>query len=492
MLFNSLSFFIFFPIVTAIYFLIPHRFRWSWLLLASSYFYMNFVPVYILILAFTIAIDYCAGLVIQKTEDKKRKKLFLLVSVLANIGVLAFFKYANFGIGNINALASFTHWNYSINLLKIVLPIGLSFHTFQSLSYVIEVYRGNQAAEKNLGIFALYVMFYPQLVAGPIERPQNLLHQFKEEHRFDYDKAVSGLKLMTWGFFKKIVIADHLAEFVNPVYNNVTSYHGLPLIMATVFFAFQIYYDFSGYTDIARGAARVMGFELMINFNNPYRSKSIAEFWKRWHISLSSWFRDYVYIPLGGNRVAKVRYACNVLVVFLLSGLWHGSNWTYVAWGGLNGFYLVCSGATSAFQTKLRSVMRVDRWEKIHSFLATCSTFMLICFTWIFFRANNMNEAWYIFRNLFTGLSVFTDLTSYGIFNQQIMLGRGMANFAVVVVSILFVESVSYFAENKIVAVEKVLDTKQWYYRWAAYYGVIVAIFALGVFSPSSFIYFQF
>jgi alginate O-acetyltransferase complex protein AlgI len=306
MLFNSIDFLIFFPAVTILYFLLPHKFRWSLLLVSSCVFYMFFIPKYIIILAFTITIDYFAGIFLEKIKEDKRR-IFLIISIISNIGILFVFKYFNFFNFNIHKVAEFLHWNYSFEGLKIILPIGLSFHTFQSLSYIIEIYIGKQKAEKNFGIFALYVMFYPQLVAGPIERPQNVLHQFHEKHSFDFEQLVDGLKIILWGLFKKVVIADRLSLFVNQVYGNPESHKGIQFIIATIFFGFQIYCDFSGYSDIAIGSAKVMGFKLMVNFNRPYLSKSISEFWTRWHISLSSWFRDYVYIPLGGNRAARSR-----------------------------------------------------------------------------------------------------------------------------------------------------------------------------------------
>ncbi len=333
MLFNSWQFLIFFPVITTLYFVLPHKYRWFLLLVASCVFYAAFVPAYLLILGATIIIDYVAGIYIEKNLGKRRL-LFLIISVAANVGTLAFFKYFNFFNDNVSYLAHFIGWNYPIQSLKILLPIGLSFHTFQAMSYTIEVYRGHQKAEKHLGIYALYVMFYPQLVAGPIERPQNLIHQFYEQHKFEYQRVADGLKLMAWGMFKKVVIADRLSILVNQVYGNPTEFTGFPLILATVLFAFQIYCDFSGYSDIAIGAAQVMGFKLMDNFNRPYFSKSIGEFWKRWHISLSTWFKDYVYIPLGGNKVGKWHWQFNIFLVFLISGLWHGANWTYVIWGG--------------------------------------------------------------------------------------------------------------------------------------------------------------
>ena len=354
MLFNSLDFAGFFVIVTSLYFLLPHRFRWSTLLLASCIFYMAFIPIYILILFVTITIDYFAGIWIENSQGNNRK-WFLVMSIISTCLVLFVFKYFNFFLGNVAAIAKFLHWNYPIEILNIILPIGLSFHTFQSLSYVIEVYRNNQKAEHNFGIYSLYVMFYPQLVAGPIERPQNLLHQFYEKHSFDFERVVDGLKLMAWGLFKKVVVADRLALIVNGVYDNPTQFSGSSLILslATVFFAFQIYCDFSGYSDIARGCARVMGFKLMVNFDRPYFSKSIAEFWKRWHISLSTWFRDYLYISLGGNRVSTSRLYFNLFITFLISGLWHGANWTYVIWGALNGIYLIFAIVTAGLRRRL-------------------------------------------------------------------------------------------------------------------------------------------
>ena len=398
MLFNSLHFVYFFIIVTTAYFMLPHKYRWQLLLGASCYFYMAFLPIYILILGFTIVIDYFAGIYIENTEGSKRR-LYLIISLIANIGVLAVFKYFNFLNDNLSLLLNSVGYHNSIPNLSILLPIGLSFHTFQAMSYTIEVYRGNQKAERHFGIYALYVMFYPQLVAGPIERPQNILHQFYEKHKFDYKQVTDGLKLMAWGLFKKVVIADRLASTVNRVYDNPTDFEGLALIVATVFFAIQIYCDFSGYSDIAIGSAQVMGYKLMKNFDRPYFSKSISEFWKRWHISLSTWFRDYLYISLGGNRVSKGRLYFNLMVTFLISGLWHGANWTYVIWGGLNGLYLVIELWISKPLSKLVEFLKLNRFPFLLNFIKTGFTFSLICLTWVFFRAKNGNRRFCNIRN---------------------------------------------------------------------------------------------
>ena len=329
MLFNSLEFLAFFPIVTVLYFVLPHRIRWFHLLVASCLFYSAFIPAYLLILGFTIVVDYFAGIWIENAVGARRRAL-LGASLVANVGILAVFKYYAFLGSTYTAVAGVFGHAGSFPLLDIILPIGLSFHTFQAMSYTIEVYRGHQKAERHFGVYALYVMFYPQLVAGPIERPQNLLHQFRELHTFDAERVGLGLRLMLLGLVKKVVVADRLAIVVDRVYDNPELHTAPALTVATICFAFQIYADFSGYSDIAIGAAQVMGFTLMRNFDHPYIARSISEFWKRWHISLSTWFRDYVYFPLGGNRRGTWITQRNLLVTFMVSGLWHGADWTFV------------------------------------------------------------------------------------------------------------------------------------------------------------------
>ncbi|MCB0763068.1 MAG: MBOAT family protein, partial [Flavobacteriales bacterium] len=324
MLFNSTAYLIFLPVVVGLFFALPHRLRWLLLLVASCVFYMAFVPVYILILAFTIMVDYVAGIVIEPARGRARR-MFLVASIVANVGVLAIFKYYPFLTENLELLLGSIGIRHHFPDLGILLPIGLSFHTFQSLSYTLEVYHDRQPAERHFGRFALYVMFFPQLVAGPIERPQNLLPQFKARRSFSLEDLSWGLVKILYGLFKKVVVADRLAPFVDAVYADIPGSNGLTILLATLFFTVQIYCDFSGYSDIAIGSARIMGYRLMENFKRPYLSTSIREFWGRWHISLSSWFRDYLYIPLGGNRVVKWRWYYNLMIVFLVSGLWHGA-----------------------------------------------------------------------------------------------------------------------------------------------------------------------
>ncbi|MBI3914739.1 MAG: MBOAT family protein [Chloroflexi bacterium] len=479
MLFNSLQFAFFFPIVTALYFLLPHRLRWALLLSASCLFYAAFIPQYLLVLFFLIAVDYVAGIWIEGAEGERRKK-FLLASLVSNIGILAIFKYLDFFNANLRALAGFLDWNYPIGMLGIILPIGLSFHTFQSLSYTIEVYRGRQKAERHPGIFALYVMFYPQLVAGPIERPYNLLHQFYEKHSFDYARVTNGLKLMAWGLFKKVVIADRLADFVNPIFNQPTAYEGIPLILAAIFFGYQIYCDFSGYSDIAIGAAQVMGFRLMQNFNRPYAASSIADFWRRWHISLSTWFRDYLYFPLGGNRVGKLRWHFNLLITFLVSGLWHGASWTFVIWGGLHGAYLIVAQSFDSLLARLG--VKFNPNDRLARAAQIVITFALVSFAWIFFRASTFQDALYISTHLFTGISIGAPAM------QELLTYLNMAKIGIL--AILVMEIAYLFWNNA--GLRARLSSQPAWLRWSAYYALMMSILLFGKFSESKFIYFQF
>jgi D-alanyl-lipoteichoic acid acyltransferase DltB (MBOAT superfamily) len=445
---------------------------------------MSFIPVYILILGFTIIVDYFAGIYIENAAGKRRR-LLLLLSLFANIGVLAVFKYYNFLNENLSFLVQGIGFTNPIPYLSIALPIGLSFHTFQAMSYTIEVYRGRYKAEKHFGIYALYVMFYPQLVAGPIERPQNLLHQFREKYDFNYERITSGLRLMMWGLFKKVVIADRLAIVVDTVYNNPLQYNSLSLIIATVFFSFQIFCDFSGYSDMAIGAARIMGFKLMTNFDKPYQSKSIHEFWKRWHISLSSWFKDYLYISLGGNRVTIPRWYLNLFIVFLVSGLWHGANWTFIIWGALHGFYLIFALITKNIKERVNKFFHLDQLP----FLSVLTTFILVTFAWIFFRADNLHVALYISKHIFTGLpELFNKIINHQSVYEYIGLS---AKYMVLSVLLIILLEMVHVLQNRF-DLSQLLIHKPTYIRWAIYSGIIILIVFLGVFEERQFIYFQF
>lgn len=489
MAFNSVYFFVFFPVVTLIYFIIPHRFRWLLLLTASCIFYSFFIPAYLLILAGLIAIDYTAARLIA-SADAKHKKHYLIMSILSTCLALFIFKYFNFFNENLQWLTGLLHWNYSVAALQLALPIGLSFHTFQSLSYVVEVYRGKQLPEKHFGIYALYVMFYPQLVAGPIERPQNLLHQFYEKHNIDYVRITAGLKQMLWGFFKKMVIADNLAMYVNEVYNHSADYQGNFLLLATWFFALQIYGDFSGYSDIAIGAAKVMGFRLTRNFDQPYFSRSFSEFWSRWHISLSTWFRDYLYIPLGGNRVSLSWWTINILIVFLVSGLWHGANWTFVIWGLLHGIFLLAERFSLPIRNHLLQVSGLWRMRSVNRLLSGIIIFSLVSFAWIFFRASDLNSAMHIISHLqFHPATFSADFFSLwqNLAGQQLQPVYPQFLMAL----IIFFVFMEWMIESRQIPLWQSVFPKA--IRWSFYYALIAMIVVFGVYeSAPVFIYFQF
>ncbi|MEP7142741.1 MAG: MBOAT family O-acyltransferase [Ferruginibacter sp.] len=476
MLFNSFHFLFFFIIVTTLYFTLPYTKRWILLLLSSCYFYMAFVPIYILILGFTIGIDYFAGIYIARTQGKRRK-MFLVCSLVANIGILCVFKYYNFINTNLSFLLHGFALTNPIPYLNILLPIGLSFHTFQAMSYTIEVYRGKQKAERHFGIYALYVMFYPQLVAGPIERPQNLLGKFRENHPFDSGRIFDGLKIMIWGFFKKLVIADRLGIYVNSAYNNVPHQDGMTLLLATLFFTFQIYCDFSGYSDIAIGAAKVMGFDLMTNFRRPLFARTTGEFWKRWHISLSTWFRDYLYFPLGGSKVSIPRTYINLMIVFLISGLWHGANWTYIVWGGINGFYLVFALMTKRYRDRFNAFIGLNKFPRLEMVSHILITFLLIGFSRVFFRARTFDDAILVFKKMatFKG-SIFNDGTAIIIYSF----------FAIFF--LLAVELKKEFYTGPFTLSRH----KNFWVRNSYYSLLVILIILLGVFDGGQFIYFQF
>ncbi len=487
MVFNSFEFLFFFPVVSILYFLFPHAWRWALLLAASCLFYMAFIPKYILILVFTIVVDYFAGRWIENANGGHRK-FRLGFSLAANIGVLAYFKYFNFLAENANTIMQASGWQGNLVLQNIILPIGLSFHTFQAMSYTIEVYRGTQRAERHFGIYALYVMFYPQLVAGPIERPQNLLHQFYEVHTFDYRRVTNGLKLMAWGLFKKVVIADRLAVLVDAVYKYPQGQSGFYLALATVAFAYQIYCDFSGYSDMALGAAEVMGFRLMQNFRQPYHARTISEFWRRWHISLSTWFRDYVYIPLGGNRSGALRQFVNLFVTFLISGLWHGAQWTFVAWGALHGLYLGFGMLTRPWRDRAWASLGFAPNQRFRVSVGIFVTFVLVCIGWVFFRAKTMADAAFILGHLHTGWGEL--LRPKLVVENLRQLGFYTHDISYIAVALLILMAVHQMQRRG--SVRDWIERQSMGVRWSIYFGAMAGIVVMGVFDRQSFIYFQF
>mgnify|MGYP003382193019 CR=1 FL=1 len=478
MLFNSLTFALFFPIVTTLYFLTPHRWRWLLLLVASSIFYMAFVPVYILILVFTILVDYAAGLLIESSHGRRRRG-WLLASLAANIGVLAIFKYYGFIADNLLWLKSSFNVDLTLPPWNIVLPLGLSFHTFQAMAYTIEVYRGRVPAERHLGYYALYVMFYPQLVAGPIERPDHLLPQLRIEQRFEYGRIVAGLKRMALGLFKKVVIADQLARTVDLVYADPTQWTGLALMLAAVFFAWQLYYDFSGYSDVAIGSAQVMGFELTRNFRSPFTSQTLSDFWRRMHISLMSWFRDYVYIPLGGSRTTTPRWCFNLLVAFTISGLWHGAQWTFVLYGTLSGVMVLVGEITRPWRKRMGFAR--GGWP------AAAITFGLFAASLVVFRAPSLADAVHTLTHLHTGLlDDFATIAGGGVIAG--LSGLGLVAILSVVGLQLWVDALDN-TKDAFVRLAAWPTTA----RFAVYFVLVYSCLAAGSMrSPQQFIYFQF
>lgn len=401
MLFNSLQFLLFFPVVCGLYFLLPSlKWRNIFLLSASYYFYMNWQPVYALLLLSSTMITYLSALGIGHYTSVHKRRLCLTFCLILNLSILFLFKYYNFIAENLTEL--FQHWGIAMQIpdFELLLPVGISFYTFQALGYAIDVYRGKTPVEKNIFTYALFVSFFPQLVAGPIERSGNLLPQFHEKHSFNGDKFIEGMKLMIWGYFMKLCVAENAAPYVNAVYNNIAAHNGTSILFATFLFTFQIFCDFGGYSLIAIGAAKCMGFNLMQNFNHPYLSQSMREFWRRWHISLSSWFADYVYIPLGGSRCSKLRHYRNIFITMLVSGIWHGANWTFICWGAYHGILQIFNALIRDFGK------HYDKGKKVIRLLNTVIVFLLTMFGWTFFRANSLSDAEVAFTKMFTSVGL--------------------------------------------------------------------------------------
>ncbi|MDO8571091.1 MAG: MBOAT family O-acyltransferase [bacterium] len=489
MLFNSISFLIFFPTVFILYWSLPQHAR-RWLLLgASCYFYMAFVPQYILILFFLITVDYFLGRAIERSETHKRA--YFILSIFSNVGVLFVFKYFNFFNENIAALAHFLHWNYSLETLSLILPIGLSFHIFQSLAYIIEVYKGRYPAEKNYLVYALYVMFFPQLVAGPIERPAHLLPQLHAPHTFDYARAISGLRLMLWGLFKKIAIANPLAVLVDHVYGSATTDASI-VFVAVVAFSIQLYADFSGYSDIAVGTARMLGIDLQQNFNQPYFSRSTAELWRRWHISLSTWFRDYVYYPLLWKKKdwgTRWVYVC-IIITFMLTGLWHGAGWSFVIMGLLFGSYIVLGLVTKKAREAFVQWSGLCAWPKTHHILQSLTVFGLASIANIFFRLQDTSRALEVLRTLVFGWGhgAFSFLFCND-YCASYIIGIGRKSLLSAGLSFFLLLAVDYVVYNKLTP-PSIFSRRS--VRWICYYIFIIWFLIAGYFAPETFIYFQF
>ena len=470
MLFNSLSFVYFLPIVILLYYILPHKFRWILLLLASYIFYMAWRVEYIFLIVFSTLIDYYCSLKMESKETKKEKKKFLMLSMFSNLGLLFFFKYFNFFSDSLNSISFNFGLTTELPMLNYLLPVGISFYTFQTLSYSLDVYHGRQKAEKHLGYFALYVAYFPQLVAGPIERFSRLSPQLKEKHPFTYDNFVNGLRLILYGLFIKMVIADNLSVYVDQIYESPGDFNRLSVAFGLIIYSFQIYCDFHGYTTIAIGCALMMGVKIMDNFKTPYLSKNIGEFWQRWHISLSTWFRDYVYLPLGGNKVKYSLWLRNIFIVFVVSGLWHGANWTFVIWGSLYGLlYLI--------EKQINSYLKLNKDYKAFSvghILLSLKTFTLVTLIWVFFRSQNLSQI----KELFSALIYNSDNLNSLEINPIVYMFFG-----------LFIMSDFILYNNRF---DRWCAQLSFISRWTVYAVLIFATITFAGIKDFTFIYFQF
>ncbi|MDH8700875.1 alginate O-acetyltransferase complex protein AlgI [Dysgonomonadaceae bacterium PH5-43] len=468
MLFNSLPFLIFFPAVCILFWVLPQNLKNIFLLIASYFFYMNWKPIYALLILFSTLITWLSGIYIDKYSEKKNRKRVLIACLIANLSILFLFKYEGFFTQSINSALELLHVKMHIPGLHLLLPVGISFYTFQAIGYVVDVYRGNIKPERNLGIYALFISFFPQLVAGPIERAQNLLPQFRKTHKFNSASFIDGLKMMIWGYFMKLCIADRVAGYVNAVFYYYMYHNGSSLLLGTFFFTFQIFCDFAGYSLIAIGVARCLGFKLMLNFNRPYLSNNIKEFWRRWHISLSSWFKDYVYIPLGGSRRSYPRTLLNTFLTFLVSGIWHGANYTFILWGAVHGSFMIIHSLLNKylpFKIKIPNIIKIG------------FTFTLVMLSWVIFRARNIEEVFIILRKI---------ATEHG----PIFKGAGIPEvlLALTCIAILMFKEIKdekklniHFLHNKNIVVSTVSMAL-----------LICFILLFGEFSGAEFIYFQF
>ena len=504
MSFNSVNFLVFFPVVVLIYYIIPIKTKYNirsiWLLVTSYYFYMSWNPKYVVLILISTIITYICGILMDCGINNERisinetyyKRIILTLNLLSNIGILFLFKYGNWVFYNINVVLGKMNIVSTGRRIDFLLPVGISFYTFQAIGYTIDVYRGDIKAEKNLVQYALFVSFFPQLVAGPIERSGNLLKQLRDNHRFDLNVIREGLLMMLWGYFLKLVIADRVCLFVDCVYDNYTNYSGWYLIVACSLFGLQVYCDFYGYSMIAKGAARVLGYNLMDNFDAPFFATSVSEFWRKWHISLTSWFRDYLYIPMGGNRKGKIRQYINIISVFTLSGLWHGANWTYVVWGFLNGFYQVLGKLLMPVRNKIISVFQLDENSYGHKIARMLGTYILVDFTWLFFRAESLRDSVFILKKMFNISNIWVLIDHKSIFE----CGIDRYDFTLLFFAIFILLISDICKTKKISIMNDVLLIQNLWFRWIVYIISFVFVLVFGVwgsgYTDTAFLYFQF
>lgn len=500
MQFNSIHFLVFFPVVLLVYFIVPKKLRYIWLLGASYYFYMSWNVEYAILIAFSTLVTYLCSIIIDqfgKEEGKSwqvMRKITLALAIVVNLAILFLFKYLDFAVDNLNVLFERIGITVIENKFDLLLPVGISFYTFQALGYVVDVYRKDVEAEYNPLKYALFVSFFPQLVAGPIERSGKLLGQIKNADKinlWNYERIVKGFMVMMWGFFLKVVIADRAATVVNNVFDLFYGYGSFELITGAVLFAVQIYCDFASYSTIAAGAAQIMGFELMDNFDTPYFAMSIKEFWRRWHISLSTWFRDYLYIPLGGNRKGKARKHLNTMIVLLVSGLWHGANWTYIVWGGLHGLYQIIGDVTKPVKAKLENKLNVRTGAASYKLVKILITFSLTCLAWVFFRADTITVALDYIARIFTQLNPWA-LTTGVIYN----IGLDRQEMNILILSVAVMMFVDYLKYKRNIRFENIADNQNFWVRGLIIFVLIFVVVIFGAYGYSydaqQFIYFQF
>jgi len=484
MFFNSIDFAIFLPIVFLIYWLLAKKnLKWQnlWVVLASYLFYGWWDWRFLSLILFSTLVDYLVGIGLSKNENQTQRKVLLWTSILVNLGFLGFFKYYNFFIDNFTSVFSFFGSDIKPNSLDIILPVGISFYTFQTLSYTIDVYKRKLEPSRDLIAFSAFVCFFPQLVAGPIERATNLLPQFYKKRTFDYENAVNGMRQILWGLFKKIVIADNCAVYANMIFNQSADYSGSTLVLGALFFTFQIYGDFSGYSDIAIGTSRLFGFDLMRNFNYPYFSRDIAEFWRRWHISLSTWFRDYLYVPLGGSRGGIWMKIRNTFIIFIVSGFWHGANWTFIIWGTLNAIYFLPLLLTNQNRQHLETVAIGKLYPNIKELASILLTFGLTVFAWIFFRAENISHA----------MNYISEIFSYSLFDMPRFDEMKKALLILFLVGIFML--IEWCNREHQFALENIKNLERKWLRWLIYLLILSTIYFYGNFDEAvEFIYFQF
>jgi len=475
MTFNSINYLAFLPLIVLLYYTLPHRTRWAVLLAASYFFYMCWNPRYAILLAVSTVVPYIGALLIARSVSTWKRRAVLVASLSTNFGLLFAYKYWEFFAESADWLGAKLGVSLSLPAFDVLLPVGISFYTFQTVSYTVDVYCRRVAPERHLGRFALYVSFFPQLVAGPIERASRLLPQFSSENHFDFTQMCFGCQLILWGIFKKVVIADRLAIYVDSVYNNVGCHECVTYILATYAFAFQIYCDFSGYSDIAIGSATLLGIHLMANFRQPYFATNLRDFWRRWHISLSTWLRYYVYIPLGGNRRGTAWTAVALMVTMLLGGLWHGANWTFVIWGGLHGLLLIGSRATLDSRNLLWDRLHLPHW--LRDAVRIGLTFHLVCFCWIFFRANSLSDAMTILGSFSGGSWALPSI------DPNILASGSLGVLVLLTAQVL---------QRYCGSCREFLARSPLPMRWSVWYGLALAVVLLGVQRGAQFIYFQF